>query len=67
LMEFVDRLTKSKYFEEIPPDFHTSEVVVDKDIGMTVQKFNLIIKYNPEGTRSTNSPYKTQELKGGTQ
>jgi type IV pilus assembly protein PilN len=67
LMEFVDRLTKSKYFEEIPPDFHTSEVVVDKDIGMTVQKFNLIIKYNPEGTRSANSPYKTQELKGGTQ
>jgi Tfp pilus assembly protein PilN len=67
LMEFVDRLTKSKYFEDIPPAFHSSEVVVDKDIGMTVQKFNLIIKYNPDGTRSSDSPYKTRELKGGTQ
>jgi Tfp pilus assembly protein PilN len=67
LMEFVERLTKSKYFEEIPPDFHASEVVVDKDIGMTVQKFNLIIKYNPDGTRSSKSPYKPMELQGGTQ
>ena len=67
VMEFVERLTKSKYFEEIPPDFHTSSVVVDKDIGMTVQKFNLIIKYNPDGTRSSKSPYKSTELKGGTQ
>ena len=56
-MEFVDRLTKSKYFEEIPPDFHTSELLVDKDIGMTVQKFSLRIKYNPDGTRSSKSPY----------
>jgi Tfp pilus assembly protein PilN len=67
LMEFVERLTKSKYFEEIPPDFHASEVVVDKDIGMTVQKFSLVIKYNPDGTRSSKSPYDTTELKGGTQ
>ncbi|MGC2422733.1 MAG: PilN domain-containing protein [Nitrospirota bacterium] len=66
LMEFVDRLTKSKYFEEIPPDFHTSELLVDKDIGMTVQKFTLKIKYNPDGTRSSKSPYDTG-VKGGAQ
>jgi type IV pilus assembly protein PilN len=67
LMEFVDRLTKSKYFEEIPPDFHASEVVVDKDIGMTVQKFSVKIKYNPDGTSSSGNPYDTTGLKGVTQ
>ena len=48
--EFIDRLTKSQYFEDIPPTFHTSEVEVDKDIGKKLQEFNLKIRYNPEGS-----------------
>lgn len=47
--EFLSRLTSSPYFEDIPPTFHTSEVVVDKDIGMTAQVFSLKIRYSPEG------------------
>jgi Tfp pilus assembly protein PilN len=54
LTEFLTRLTRSPYYEDIPPTFHTSEIVVDKDIGMTAQVFNLKIRYNPEG-RTTPS------------
>lgn len=49
LTEFLKRLTSSPYFEDIPPTFRTSEAVVDKDIGMTVQVFNLKIRYSPGG------------------
>jgi type IV pilus assembly protein PilN len=55
LTEFIERLTKSPYFEDVPPVFHTSEVVVDKDIGKTLQKFNLQIHYNPEGAKRAAS------------
>lgn len=48
-LQFVERLTKSPYFDDIPPVFHTAEVVVDKDIGKSVQQFSVKIKYYPEG------------------
>jgi Tfp pilus assembly protein PilN len=47
--EFIQRLGASGYFEDIPPVFHTSEVVVDKDTGETAQTFSLKIRYKPEG------------------
>ena len=47
--EFMGRITKSPYFDDLPPVFHSSEVLVDKDIGKTVQNFNLKIRYKPEG------------------
>ena len=56
--EFLDRLTKSPYFEDIPPAFHTSETLADKDIGKTLQVFSLKIKYNPEGRNSGVAPKK---------
>ena len=56
--EFLDRLTKSPYFEDIPPAFHTSETLVDKDIGKTLQTFSLKIKYKPEGRNSVEAPRK---------
>lgn len=46
--EFVDRLTKSPYFEDIPPSFHTAEAVADKDIGKNIQVFSLRIRYRPD-------------------
>jgi len=49
LAEFIDRLTSSKYFEDIPPLVHATEVVADKDVGQTLQVFNLKIKYFPDG------------------
>lgn len=49
LTEFMEALTKSPYFEDIPPVFHVSESVVDKDVGMTLQVFSLKIRYNPAG------------------
>lgn len=51
LMEFVGRLTKSQYFEDIPPVFQTAETVADKDIGKTVQQFSLRIQYFPDGRK----------------
>ncbi|MHB8174421.1 MAG: PilN domain-containing protein [Nitrospirota bacterium] len=57
LMEFIGTLTKSKYFEEIPPTFHSSKVVADKDVGKTLEKFGLSIRYSPDGSRSFKSPY----------
>jgi len=60
LTEFVDRLTKSQYFEDLPPTFHTSESVVDKDIGKTLQVFNIKIHYNPDG-RKDQAPDKAPE------
>ena len=56
--EFLDRLTKSPYFEDIPPAFHTTETLADKDIGKTLQVFSLKIKYNPEGRKSAGAPRK---------
>jgi len=56
LTDFVSRLTASQYFEDIPPSFHTSEVVADKDIGKTVQTFNLRIRYYPEGYKGKGRP-----------
>ncbi len=50
--EFVGRITRSPYFDNLPPVFHSSEVMVDKDIGKTVQNFNLKIRYKPEGTHA---------------
>jgi len=50
LLEFMDSLTKSEYFEDLPPSFSTSRQVVDKDTGKTVEVFNIKIKYFPEGS-----------------
>jgi len=47
--EFMERITRSPYFDDLPPVFHSSEVLVDKDIGKTVQNFNLKIRYQPDG------------------
>jgi len=49
LVEFVDRMTRSPYFEDIPPILHTTKTVVDKDVGKTLQEFNFKIRYLPEG------------------
>ncbi len=61
LMEFIDRLTKSKYFEEIPPTFHSNRVMVDKDTGKTLQTFGLVIRYSPDGSHTFKSPYNNKE------
>jgi Tfp pilus assembly protein PilN len=47
--ELVDRMTRSKYFEDIPPVWHMTEKEVDKDIGKKVWDFSLKIRYIPEG------------------
>lgn len=47
--EFMGRLTRSPYFDDLPPVFHSSEVLADKDIGKTLQNFNLRIRYKPDG------------------
>ena len=47
--ELIQRLGASGYFEDIPPVFHTSEEVVDKDTGETIQTFSLKIRYRPDG------------------
>ena len=47
--DFMGRITGSPYFDDLPPVFHSSEVVVDKDIGKTVQNFSLKIRYKPDG------------------
>ncbi|MGA2192629.1 MAG: PilN domain-containing protein [Nitrospirota bacterium] len=49
LTEFMDRMTKSPYFEDIPPVFRTTDQVADSDIGMMLQVFNFKIKYDPDG------------------
>ena len=59
LTEFVERLTKSPYFDDFPPMFHTNETLVDKDIGKTLQFFNLKTSYYPDGRenmRESNLP-----------
>lgn len=61
LMEFLNRLTTSKYFEEIPPTFHTNKVLADKDNGKTLQTFGLAIKYSPDGSHTFKSPYVNKE------
>ncbi len=61
LMDFMDRLTKSKYFEEIPPTFHSNRTMVDKDTGKTLQAFGLAIKYSPDGSHTFKSPYVNKE------
>jgi len=50
LIEFIDMLTGSEYFEDLPPSFSTTRQIVDKDTGKTVEVFNLSIKYYPEGS-----------------
>jgi len=50
LIEFIDMLTGSEYFEDLPPSFSTTRQLVDKDTGKTVEVFNLNIKYYPEGS-----------------
>ena len=47
--EFMERLTRSQYFDDLPPVFHSAEVLADKDIGKTLQNFNLKIRYKPDG------------------
>lgn len=61
LIEFINRLTTSKYFEEIPPTFHTNRVLADKDTGKTLQAFGLAIKYSPDGSHTFKSPYANKE------
>ena len=55
LTEFMDRMTKSPYFEDIPPIFHTTEQVADKDIGMSLQIFNLKIRYSPTSSETVRA------------
>lgn len=50
--EFMGRLTGSPYFEDLPPAFHSSEVLADKDIGKTLQNFSLRIRYKPDGSNA---------------
>jgi Tfp pilus assembly protein PilN len=50
--EFIQKLSGSGYFEDIPPVFRTTEEVVDKDTGETIQSFNLKIRYRPEGPKT---------------
>jgi len=52
--EFFDRITKSRYFEDLPPSFHTNEMTVDKETGKTMQQFNIRTKYIPEGRKEKN-------------
>ncbi len=47
LTEFLERLTGSEYFSDIPPSFQTSEEYLGKDIGKTVQRFNFKLRYIP--------------------
>ena len=61
LMEFLNRLTTSKYFEEIPPTFHTNKLLADKDTGKTLRAFGLAIRYSPDGSRAFKSPYVNKE------
>jgi Tfp pilus assembly protein PilN len=49
LTEFLTRLTRSQYFEDLPPSFQTSDTLVDKDIGKSIQTFSLKVQYIPEG------------------
>jgi len=49
LLEFIDTMTKSEYFEDLPPNFSSTRQVVDKDTGKTVEAFNIRIRYYPEG------------------
>ncbi|MBI5190392.1 MAG: PilN domain-containing protein [Nitrospirae bacterium] len=48
-LKFVEVLTRSRYFDDIPPVFHTTEVLADKDVGKTVQQFSIRIRYYPDG------------------
>ncbi len=66
LMEFMDKMTKSPYFEDIPPVLHTSQVIVDKDIGKTLQEFNFKIRYYPEGRAQGAEQGKGQGIEGRT-
>lgn len=50
--EFMGRLTRSPYFDDLPPVFQSSEVLADKDIGKTLQHFNLKIRYKPGGRKA---------------
>lgn len=47
LTEFLDRLTRSEYFSDVPPSFQTSEEDLGHDIGKLVQRFNFKLRYIP--------------------
>jgi len=47
--EFIDRLTHSEYFEDLPPVFSTSEEPVKGETGLSLQRFNIKIRYIPGG------------------
>jgi len=47
LTSFIERLTRSEYFSDIPPVFRTSEENLGPGVGKSVQRFNLKIRYIP--------------------
>jgi uncharacterized membrane protein YciS (DUF1049 family) len=47
--EFIARLTRSEYFEDVPPTFSTSEEKVQGETGLSLQQFNIMIRYIPGG------------------
>jgi len=55
--EFIDRLTHSEYFEDLPPVFSTSEEPVKGEKGLSMQRFNIKIRYIPGGdAKSPGNP-----------
>jgi hypothetical protein len=49
LLDFIDNLTASEYFADLPPNFKSSQTVVDKDTNRKAEVFNLSIQYFPDG------------------
>jgi hypothetical protein len=62
LTEFLERLTRSEYFSDIPPTFSTSEENLGPGFMGSIQRFNFKIQYIPFPAKA---PAATPEQEGG--